>query len=157
VNVARIRRWPTSQPGVLVSDRVGSILRPRHFGPSTNLYICTFNTAATSPAIRPYSTTGGEADVQYHSTSYGHVLGPDVRETICASGTSSTTTRQVGAEWLPSVPDFQGPSLGAGNWVTTCRLLGMATARCSIIQPAYDYDYTEIQGCSTTPVSMVVQ
>jgi len=136
----------TSQPAYWYPTEWGASCGTA-FGPSTNLYICTFNSGylAGHTTIQ-YDWWG--ADVQYHSTSYVTYWDPTCENNLCERYIVNDYS-QVGP-MVTFGPDFQGRLWvqGLGDDVPTA---GMATA---LLYPSsYDYDYSD-PGCSTTPVSM---
>ena len=117
------------------------------FRPSTNLYICTFD----SGDLAGYSTIQYDwsgADVRYHSVSYVTYWDP-----TCANNLCERYVINDFADSRPMVtfgPDFQG-SLSIQAADDAIPTVGTGTV--SLPPYSYDYDYTD-PGCSTTPVSM---
>jgi hypothetical protein len=117
------------------------------FGPSTNLYICTFDGAQLAGhSLIQYDWWG--ADVRYHSVSYVTYWDPTCANNLCERYIVNDWS-QIGPMFTFG-PDFHGrlSVQGTGDDAPTA-----AMASVSLSPYSFDYDFSD-PGCSTTPVSM---
>ena len=117
------------------------------FGPSTSLWICTFDTGELAGhSTIQYDWYGW--DIRYHSVSYVTYWDPTCANNLCERYIVNDYS-QIGPMFTFGT-DFRGglSVQGAGDAVPTAALATVTLSPFSI-----DYDFTD-PGCSTTPVSM---
>jgi hypothetical protein len=116
------------------------------FGPSTNLYICTFDSGVLAGHTTiQYDWFG--ADVRYHSVSYVTYWDPTCANNLCERYIVNDYS-QIGPMFTFG-PDFQG-RLSVQGAVDAFPTAAAATVSLSPYSDHYDYSDP---GCSTTPVS----
>jgi hypothetical protein len=136
---------PTSEPAYWFPVEWGASCGTS-FGPSTDLYICTFDSGQLAGhSLIQYDWWG--ADVRYHSVSYVTYWDPTCANNLCERYIINDYP-QIGPMFTFG-PDFQGrlSVQGSGDAFPTA-----AMATVSLSPYSYDYDYSD-PGCSTTPVS----
>jgi hypothetical protein len=140
------RTLPTSEPAYWYPAEWGASCGTS-FGPSTNLYICTFDGGDLGGhSTIQYDWFG--ADIRYHSVSYVTYWDPTCANNLCERYIVNDYS-QIGPMFTFG-PDFRGglSVQGVIDAVPTA-----ATATVSLSPFNIDYDFSD-PGCSTTPVSM---